>query len=156
MIFKFFIFLVGNYFIIITLKEPLDYLKLPLLITSKIRTCWQTQECIKLLLLQNSEIGEAIICSVTCVVWDWKCDLMGFVPRRKSSVRSVILLPLSLTSEFQNPSCLGQQKMHLSSHSQWTLFISINCGFTSYFTKHILFLALLGGIITKKNSLIFL
>lgn len=66
-ILKSFIFLLGNEFIIIILKDPLDYLKLSFLITSTIKGCRQTQGCSKLLLFQNSEIGEIITRSVKFV-----------------------------------------------------------------------------------------
>lgn len=58
---KVFIFLLRNYVMIIILKDPLCNLKLSLLIISKLVGSWQTQECGKLLIFQNSETEKVII-----------------------------------------------------------------------------------------------
>lgn len=117
LILKFFIFLLRSYFIIIILKDPLGNLILSLLISSKLVGCWQTRECSKLLIFQNSETEkETNFYSLGLNIW-----LRGVYFREKifnnicnvySFVLDIIILEHIMVSSKKDPVCPFTPKEH--------------------------------------------
>lgn len=80
-ILKFFIFLAGNYFIKIILKEPLEYLKLSLLITSKIVVVDKLKNVLNSCSFKIVKLGKLYV--LLNLQSGIENDLMGFVAGRK-------------------------------------------------------------------------